>query len=195
MDPLLALGFEGDEIRNTPIHDEPAMSIPRDFPPVGNPSFPDVSARWVKYLVDRGLTPAELGAPSWSGVKPDAAAGYNTGSSLVARRLYYHSVRFVAWDSSRYLAQATRNLESLLAPGNNLRKLEQHGFTLVFSDSRRYRVCLSRLVRARSRAWWDATVDGRLVWGRPVVAVELLRRIDVQVTLSHTDSHSNPHTD
>ena len=116
VDPLLALGFEGDEIRNTPIHDEPAMSIPRDFPPVGNPSFPDVSARWVKYLVDRGLTPAELGAPSWSDVKPDAAAGYNTGSSLVARRLYYHSVRFVAWDSSRYLAQATRNLESLLAP-------------------------------------------------------------------------------
>ena len=25
-------------------------------------------------------------------------------------------MRFVAWDSSRYLAQATRNLESLLAP-------------------------------------------------------------------------------
>lgn len=115
VDPLIELGFEGNEIRNTPIHDEPTMSIPRDFPPVGNPSHPEVSARWVKYLTDQGLSPSQLGASTWGGVKP-GTAGYHRGSSLEARRLYYHSVRFVAWDSSRYLAQATRSLESLLAP-------------------------------------------------------------------------------
>ena len=114
-DPLLQLGFKGDEIRNTPIHDEPTMSIPRDFPPVGNPTFPEVTARWVSYLKGKGLTPAQLGATVWSDVKPDAA-GYMPGSSLEAQRLYYHSVLFVSWDSSRYLAQATRSLESLLTP-------------------------------------------------------------------------------
>ena len=114
-DPLLQLGFKGDEIRNTPIHDEPTMSIPRDFPPVGNPAFPEVSARWVKYLADQGLTPSQLGGTTWSDIKP-TAAGYALGSSVEARRLYYHSIRFVAWDSSHYLAQATRALETLLAP-------------------------------------------------------------------------------
>ena len=39
------------------------------------------------------------------------------GATLEARRLYYHSLRFVSWSSSRYLAQATRDLEAVLEPG------------------------------------------------------------------------------
>ena len=114
--PLLQQqGFEGTDVRNTPIHDEPALSIPKDFPPVGTPAFPEVSARWVKYLKAQGLTPIQLGASAWAGVKP-STAGYMPGATLEARRLYYHSLRFVSWDSSRYLANATRSLESLLAP-------------------------------------------------------------------------------
>ena len=112
---LLKSGFQRDEIRSNPIHDEPGFSVPRDFPPVGNASFSEVSARWVAYLQDQGLSPSELGSGSWAGVKP-SMVGWNAGASLEARRLYYHSLRFVSLDSSRYLAKATRALEGELVP-------------------------------------------------------------------------------
>ena len=100
----------------SPIHDEPGMAIPADLPPVGNASFPAVSARWVKYLQDQGLTPQLLGSKTWGDVMPSTAGGV-TGSSIESRRLYYHSLRFVSWASSRYLANATRALESNLVTG------------------------------------------------------------------------------
>ena len=101
----------------TPIHDEPGMLIPRDLPPIGNASFSAVAAQWVAYLRDDcGLTPAQLGASSWEEVRPSTDGGM-AGATLEARRLYYHSLRFVSWSSSRYLAQATRDLEAVLEPG------------------------------------------------------------------------------
>lgn len=97
------LGFRRGEITVSPIHDEPGMTIPRDLPPIGNASFADVSAEWVGYLRDTcGLTPAQLGATSWAEVLPSTAGGM-PGASLEQRRLYYHSLRFVSWSSSRYL--------------------------------------------------------------------------------------------
>ena len=108
-------GFKHDEIRNTPIHDEPGFSVPRDFPPVGNASLPELSSRWVTYLKERGLTPKKLGAGSWADVRP-SMEGWNSDAPVEARRLYYHSLRFVSWDSSRYLATATRALEAELVP-------------------------------------------------------------------------------
>jgi hypothetical protein len=93
------------------------MLIPRDLPPVGNVSFLGVTTEWVAYLRDTcGLTPAQLGATSWTAVLPSTVGGM-PGASLEQRRLYYHSLRFVSWSSSRYIAQATKDLEAELEPG------------------------------------------------------------------------------
>ena len=106
-------GFQRDEVRNIPIHDEPGFSVPRDLPPVGNESFTTVSIRWVEYLKGQGLSPRKLGADSWADVAP-SMAGWNSDASLEARRLYYHSLRFTSLDSSRYLAKATHAVEKEL---------------------------------------------------------------------------------
>ena len=111
----LADGFKRDEIRNTPIHDEPGFTLPRDLPPVGNASFAAVTTRWVEYLKGQGLSPSDLGSESWSDVAP-SMDGWHEGSLLQSRTLYYHSLKFTSLDSSIYLAKATRALEAELVP-------------------------------------------------------------------------------
>jgi len=96
------------------IHDEPGMAWPATMPPVA--SNENVRARWQRYLQEQGLTPPALGFSAWSEVMP-SASGWQPGSSLTARRLYYWSIRFVARDSIEYSANATRAVESALAPG------------------------------------------------------------------------------
>ena len=59
------------------------------------------------------MTPRQLGGANWSTIQPSSAGGVY-GAPLQSRKLYYHSLRFVSWDSSRYLAQATRALEKEL---------------------------------------------------------------------------------
>jgi hypothetical protein len=115
----LSLGYKPSDVVLSPIHDEPGMAIPADLPPIGNASFKAVSDRWVKYLQDQGLTPQLLGSKSWNEVMPSTAGGV-AGASIEARRLYYHSLRFVSWASSRYLANATRALESNLVTGASI---------------------------------------------------------------------------
>ena len=71
-----------------------------------------VQGRWVAYLKLNSMTPALLGAASWAAVEPerthpDAAVAL----SLTQKRLFYWTIRFVHWDSCRYLGLWTKGLQ------------------------------------------------------------------------------------
>jgi hypothetical protein len=118
--PLLHAGYQPSEARGaSPIHDEPGMAIPRDFPPAlgSNASLASVKASWHSFLQAQELTPEQLGGNKWDDIEPSSQGGVGgSHASLEAKRLYYWSLRFVSWSSSSYLAKATHELEKLLTP-------------------------------------------------------------------------------
>jgi hypothetical protein len=110
----LAAGFARGELSTASLHDEPGCQLPSALPPVQNSTV--AQRRWVAYLHASGLQPRDLGAAEWGGVLPNVTEGALAGASLAARRLRYWSIRYVAWDSSSYLASATHALE-IASPG------------------------------------------------------------------------------
>jgi hypothetical protein len=83
---------------------------------VNNASYVGLAARWQQFLQENHLTPPDLGAKAWGEVEPSLAGGV-VDAPTTSKRLYYWSLRFVSWDSSRYLAEATKALEAELEPG------------------------------------------------------------------------------
>ena len=82
--------------------------VPTDTSPI-------VKQRWISYLQAQGMTPTLLGSTSaegWDGIEP-----YRThpdGLSplpLAERRRFYWTVRFIHWDSCRYMAEWTAALQ------------------------------------------------------------------------------------
>eukprot|EP01047_Picozoa_sp_COSAG01_P034488 COSAG01_NODE_2593_length_7405_cov_4.302217_9_plen_107_part_00 len=68
--------------------------------------------RWINYLKAKGLTPADLGASEWGSVEPYRA--HPDGLKplpLTERRRFYWSIRFIHWDSCRYMAEWTAALQ------------------------------------------------------------------------------------
>lgn len=110
----LAAGFTRGQLSTASLDDEPGAQLPAALPPVANSTT--AARRWVTYLQAQGLQPRDLGAGGWSEVLPNMTVGAIAGAPLTARRLRYWTVRHVAWDSSRFLASATRALEAA-SPG------------------------------------------------------------------------------
>jgi hypothetical protein len=110
----LAAGFKPGQLSTVSMDDEPGAQLPAALPPVSNSTA--AAQRWVAYLRVQGLQPGDLGAVGWPEVLPNITAGAMPDAPLADRRLRYWSVRHVAWDSSTYLASATRALEAL-SPG------------------------------------------------------------------------------
>jgi hypothetical protein len=107
--------------------DEPGWYFPSMFKPlVSNPA---ALARFRDYLKSQGLRPADLGPSRWDDVMPigrSSVLGPRTpdtehrtpaASDLPARRLFYWTMRFFAWDSARHFAVSTRALEKAFYPG------------------------------------------------------------------------------
>ena len=104
-----AAGITPGTIVAAALADEPCWTVPLLDVPTQSSSV--VRGRWVAYLQSRRLTPAALGSPAgWDGVVPDLT--YDGLRSLVARRLFYWSIRFQHWDSCRYLAGWTAALQA-----------------------------------------------------------------------------------
>jgi len=82
---------------------------------------PTALTRFRDYLQAQGLTPKDVGAEKWDDVQPigrsrvmDTADG--KPAPLADRRLFYWTMRFFAWDSSRHFALCTRALENAFYP-------------------------------------------------------------------------------
>jgi hypothetical protein len=104
--PYLAAGFARADVTLGAMIDEPRAGTMAPLPPVGNASFPLLNARWGDFLRAQGLRPADLGASAWAGVRP---LGRPPGpGSVAARRLYYWTTRFIAWDATTTYAAATQ---------------------------------------------------------------------------------------
>ena len=81
------------------------MWVPTDTSPI-------VKGRWVAYLKANKMSPALLGAASWAAVEPVRThPEASVALSLPQKRLFYWTIRFVHWDSCRYIGQWTQGLQ------------------------------------------------------------------------------------
>lgn len=111
-DPFVKAGFARTEMAAYAMSDEPGWYFPAAFKPlIDNPK---ALARFRTYLEQQGLTPVDLGAASWDDVRP---LGRSKAIDLPSRRLFYWTMRFFSWDSSRHFAECTRALERAFYPG------------------------------------------------------------------------------
>lgn len=106
-------GFNVKDLSFFAMSDEPGWYLPAAFKGI-NGNNKRVHDRFVSYLQDHDLSRDDLGLAAWEDAK---AIGVSKAVSLPAKRLYYWTVRFLAWDSSRYFGRATAALEDAFYPG------------------------------------------------------------------------------
>jgi hypothetical protein len=110
--PYLDAGYARQDMALFAMSDEPGWYFPSMFRPLA--ANPVLLGRFHDYLKAQGLTPAALGGTSWEGLRP---IGRSHVTDLHSRRLFYWSMRFFSWDSSRHFARCTRALETAFYPG------------------------------------------------------------------------------
>jgi len=110
--PYLAAGYEPKDMAFFALCDEPGWYLPATFRALEKNAAG--LARFRQYLKDQGLKAEDLGLASLDEAKPLGVSGATT---LPAKRLFYWSVRFLSWDSTRFLGEATRALEKAFYPG------------------------------------------------------------------------------
>ena len=111
IDPYLKAGYKPEDIAMYAMSDEPGWYFPMwtdmlQEDATGMQHFRD-------YLKARGLTPAAVGAKSWEQVQP---LNRSKAVDLPSRRLFYWTVRFLAWDSARHFANSVRAMEKAGCP-------------------------------------------------------------------------------
>jgi hypothetical protein len=91
--------------------DEPGWVMDKLWVPTDTSHI--VQQRWVAYLQAQGMTPALLGANKWAAVQPYRTHPDGpTPLPLTERRRFYYTVRFIHWDSCRYMAEWTAALQA-----------------------------------------------------------------------------------
>lgn len=121
----LAAGYAREDMAIFAMSDEPGWYYPAMFKPLV--ASPVALGRFRAYLQAQSLRPRELGANSWEDLLPIGRSSvllpptpdtqHPTAPSLAARRLFYWTMRFFAWDSARHFAVSTRALEEAFWPG------------------------------------------------------------------------------
>jgi hypothetical protein len=109
--PYLSAGYSAQDMALFVMSDEPGWYYPNRFQEVIN--NPTVLARFWDYLKAQNLQPADVGASSWTTVKP---IGKSQALDLPSRRLFYWTMRFYSWDSARHFANCTQALERAFYP-------------------------------------------------------------------------------
>ena len=111
-DPFLNVGYEPTDMAAYAMSDEPGWYFPAMYRALESDE-PGMQ-RFHEYLAAQGLEPADLGAVNWDDVKP---LGRSKAVDLPSKRLFYWTMRFFSWDSSRHFAVCTRALEEVFYPG------------------------------------------------------------------------------
>jgi Beta-galactosidase trimerisation domain len=107
----LDAGYARNDVALFKISDEPGWYYPSVFQSLI--SSPAALARFRDYLRDQKLEPADVGAKTWGDMLP---IGRSAAKDLPSRRLFYWTMRFFAWDSSRHFARCTQALEATFYP-------------------------------------------------------------------------------
>ena len=104
--PYRDAGYAAKDMAMFALSDEPGWYYPSAFEALSkNEAAMD---RFRKYLAQQGLKPSDMGEKDWSNVKP---AGRSKAVNLEGKKLFYWTMRFFSWDSSRHFADATKALE------------------------------------------------------------------------------------
>lgn len=110
--PFLDVGYAPTDMRTYAMSDEPGWYYPGQFKALQ--ASDEGMQRFRDYLRDQGMTPELLGKHAWSEVQP---LGRSKAVDLPSKRLFYWTMRFFAWDSSRHFANSTAALEQAFYPG------------------------------------------------------------------------------
>eukprot|EP01079_Euglenida_sp_SAG-EU17-18_P003689 gene3689-685_t len=105
-----AAGFDPAQGAAFAMADEPGWYLPAAL---GGWPGRTLSA-FSEYLQAQGLTPQDVGAPSWQAALP---AGRSAAATLPLRRRYYWTLRFLSVYSSQHFAACTAALERHMHPG------------------------------------------------------------------------------
>ncbi|NQU11809.1 hypothetical protein HQ590_13525, partial [bacterium] len=111
-DEYTKAGFALTNMAVYTISDEPGWYYPSMFEALQKSDHG--MTRFRQYLKDQGLKPRDLGIKSWEDARP---LGRNQAKDLPSRRLFYWTMRFFSWDSSRHFSVATRAMEKAFYPG------------------------------------------------------------------------------
>jgi hypothetical protein len=103
--PYRDAGYSARDMALSALADEPMWFYPLSIRRLSE--NPAALRRFRDYLKAQKLEPSEVGASSWDQVLP---IGRSKAADLPSRRLYYWTVRFFPWDSSRYYAECTQAL-------------------------------------------------------------------------------------
>eukprot|EP01052_Picozoa_sp_SAG31_P007772 SAG31_NODE_376_length_16541_cov_4.520922_5_plen_414_part_00 len=98
------------------IGDEPGFSLPfmgANGDPT-NLSNPSIHQNWREYTSLNDLQPSDFGASSWGEVQLSRRRNV---TALPDKKLFYHSMRFLSWSSSRLFARSTAAVEQALWKG------------------------------------------------------------------------------
>ena len=108
----LDAGYAREDMAIFAMSDEPGWYYPSMLKAlIENPA---ALGRFRDYLKAQGLRPRDVGAKAWDDVLP---LGRSQAKELPARKLFYWTMRFFAWDSARHFAVSTRALENAFYPG------------------------------------------------------------------------------
>jgi hypothetical protein len=117
--PYYDAGYLPEDMAAYAMSDEPGWYFPGMLNSLQKDAI--AMARFRDYLQAQGLKPQDVGAEKWEDVQPigrskvmDAADG--APAPLATRRLFYWTMRFFSWDSSRHFAVSTRALEQAFYP-------------------------------------------------------------------------------
>lgn len=114
--PYLDAGYEPTDMAVFAMGDEPGWYYPSAFKTLE--ANAQVMTRFHNYMREHlqaeGLAPHNVNATSWDDLKP---VGRSKAKDLAGKRLFYWTMRFFSWDSSRYFAEASRALEDAFYPG------------------------------------------------------------------------------
>ncbi|MBF0532953.1 MAG: putative Ig domain-containing protein [Candidatus Omnitrophica bacterium] len=92
--------------------DEPGWYFPSMFTELAN--NPSGLTNFRNYLQQQGLSAADVGAASWDQVVP---IGVSKAIDIPSKRLFYWTMRFFSWESTRYFIHSTASFEKWFYPG------------------------------------------------------------------------------
>ena len=122
-------GFQIGDVTLAYMSMEPSAGGMVPLPPVG--ADPALAKRWQTYLqTESKLSPSDFGASTWAQVQPssgptpacdrgDAASPSCASGSLTARRRFYWTTRFIAWDATMAHATANSAMQAAWTPAGS----------------------------------------------------------------------------
>ena len=99
-------GYSREDMAVYAMSDEPGWYFPFMFKALTN--NPVALNRFREYVRSQGIKPGDLGVAKWEDVYP---LGRSKATDIRTKRLFYWTMRFFSWDSSRHFAVCTRALE------------------------------------------------------------------------------------